>query len=142
MPCAARDADFVFRNLERAEDLPREAMLAGIHWNWETFPEFLDALEAGRRDIDVAAYLPHSPLRVFAMGTRGADREAANSDASALPVTPIVRQGMRRRSVSPATRSPEARRGRSSFRPAQQIAQLVNQVQGIFGRKLVRMNAL
>ena len=37
-PCAARDADFVFRNLERAEDLPREAMLAGIKWRWETFP--------------------------------------------------------------------------------------------------------
>ena len=37
-PCAAKDADMVFRNLERAEDLPREAMLAGIEWRWETFP--------------------------------------------------------------------------------------------------------
>ena len=41
-PCAERDAGFVFRNLERAEDISPEAMQAGIEWSWETFPEFLD----------------------------------------------------------------------------------------------------
>ena len=45
-PCAATDADFVFRNLERAEDLSREAMLTGIDWTWETFPEFMNAVDA------------------------------------------------------------------------------------------------
>ena len=39
-PCKQEDADFVFRNLERAEDLSRDAMLSGIDWSWETFPEF------------------------------------------------------------------------------------------------------
>ena len=48
-PCGAQDTDLVFRNLERAEDIPRESMLAGIKWQWETFPEFLDVLdEIGR----------------------------------------------------------------------------------------------
>ena len=41
-PCKQEDADLVFRNLERAEDLSRDAMLEGIDWTWETFPEFLD----------------------------------------------------------------------------------------------------
>ena len=45
-PCRETEADLVFRNLERAEDISREAMLEGIEWRWETYPEYMDAVAA------------------------------------------------------------------------------------------------
>ncbi len=78
-PCRAHEADLVFRNLERAEDISRDAMLAGIKWRWETFPEFLDVLDGLPKGINYSGYMGHSALRTYVMGQR-AFSEAATED--------------------------------------------------------------
>jgi N-acyl-D-amino-acid deacylase len=79
-PCRQRDHDLLVDAMEGVEDIPEIVMTTGLSWEWETFSDYLNALAGRRHDIDIACYLPHSPLRVYAMGARGVDREAATRD--------------------------------------------------------------
>jgi len=83
-PCKAEDADLVFRNLERAEDLSRDAMLAGIRWSWESFPQFLDTIEALPKGINYAGYIGHSALRTYVMGERAFTDAASEDDTKRM----------------------------------------------------------
>ena len=79
-PCKPEQRDILVKVMEGVEDVPEVVMTEGLPWNWETFPQYLDALDARRFDVDVAAQLPHSALRVFVMGERAAGHEPPSAD--------------------------------------------------------------
>jgi N-acyl-D-aspartate/D-glutamate deacylase len=87
-PCRPEDRQLLCATMEGVEDIPGVVMKEGLTWTWESFPEYLDALAARSRDIDVAVFAPHSPVRVHAMGARGANREpATDEDLAAMSET-------------------------------------------------------
>ena len=83
-PCREEEADLVFRNLERAEDIARDAMLAGIKWQWETYPEYMDVLEGLPKGINYAGYMGHSALRTYVMGQRAFEEEATDEEVATM----------------------------------------------------------
>jgi N-acyl-D-aspartate/D-glutamate deacylase len=79
--------------MEGVEDIPGTALHEGLTWEWETFPEFLDALERLPHDVDFAAQVPHGAVRVYVMGDRGVAGEPATPDDITL-MAALVQQGI------------------------------------------------
>jgi len=79
-PARPNSHDTMIELMEGVEDIPGVVMREGIPWEWETFPEYLDFVASRQYDMDVAAYLPHAPLRVYVMGERALRREAATPE--------------------------------------------------------------
>jgi N-acyl-D-aspartate/D-glutamate deacylase len=79
-PCKPEDHDRLVRLMEGVEDIPFPVLSEGLPWNWESYPDYLDALQQRRFDIDIGSQLPHAALRVFVMGERGANREPATAE--------------------------------------------------------------
>ncbi len=78
-PVRTQDRDRLIELMEGVEDIPGVALHEGLDWQWESFGEFLDALDRRQREIDICAQVPHGALRVYVMGQRAADLEAATS---------------------------------------------------------------
>ena len=80
--------------MEGVEDIPGTALAEGMTWDWETFPEYMDALERRPRTVDVATHVPHGAVRAYVMGERGANNEAP-TETDIAQMSKIVEEGLR-----------------------------------------------
>jgi N-acyl-D-aspartate/D-glutamate deacylase len=79
-PCKPEDHTRLIKLLEGVEDMPEVVLADGLTWDWESFPEFVTALNKRRHDIDFGVQLPHSALRMFVMGERAIDKAEATAE--------------------------------------------------------------
>lgn len=79
-PCKPDQRDWLIGLMEGVEDIPGTALHEGLEWQWESFPEYLDALDKTPLAIDVGTQIPHGAVRAFVMGERGVQHEAATPD--------------------------------------------------------------
>ena len=129
-PCRESEVDFVFRNLERAEDISREAMLAGIAWRWESYPEYLDVLDTLPKAINYSGYIGHSALRTYVMGERAFEQDANQDDLAKMVhfVQDAVRAGAMGFSTSrsPSHRTSDDRPVASRIAPFSEVEAIVH----------------
>ncbi len=104
-PCKPQDREWFARCLTAVEDIPTEAMMAGIDWTWETFPEYLATVERLPKGLNYGMYIGHSALRMYAMGERGLSEKATEDDLRLMAhaVEEAVRAGAMGFSTSRAT---------------------------------------
>src|SRR2546430_2745291 len=83
-PCRPREREWFARCLTAVEDIPTEAMMAGIDWTWETFPEYLATVDRLPKAINYGAYIGHSALRMYVMGKRALAEPATEADLARM----------------------------------------------------------
>ena len=92
-PCKPEDRDLYARCLSAVEDIPTEAMAAGIDWTWETFPEYLATVERLPKALKYGMYIGHSALRMYAMGKRAFTEKATEDEM--VRMADLVKEALR-----------------------------------------------
>ncbi len=92
-PCPPDQREWFARCLTAVEDIPLEAMVAGIDWRWETFPEYLQTVERLPKALNYGSYIGHSALRMYAMGERALSEAATEDDLARMAAA--VREAIR-----------------------------------------------
>ena len=100
-PCKPADRDWYASCLSYVEDIPAAAMAAGMEWTWETFPEYLAAVERRPKALNYAMYVGHSALRMYVMGRRALIDEATDEEIRAI--TRLVKEALRAGAVGVST---------------------------------------
>jgi N-acyl-D-aspartate/D-glutamate deacylase len=87
--------DYLINLMEGVEDIPGTVLAEGIDWSWESFPDYLDALERRQYTMDIGAQLPHAALRFYAMGDRGAEHQARPTDDELAQMGALAEEALR-----------------------------------------------
>ncbi len=93
-PVRAADRDAAMQSISRIEAVPYAAMKEALPWTWETFPEYLDAVDATPKAVNFAAYLPATPLLIWAMGREAAKSGRAPTEAEYAEMRRVVIEAM------------------------------------------------
>ena len=93
-PVKPGDENFLIELMEGVEDIPGAALAEGIDWQWESFPEYLDALESKARTIDVATQVPHGAIRAYVMGERCNSNDDLPTNEELKQMQALVREGL------------------------------------------------
>jgi N-acyl-D-aspartate/D-glutamate deacylase len=122
-PCRPEDHDKLIALMEGVEDIPGTALAEGLTWNWESFPEYMDALDAMPHSIDFCLQMTHDPLRVYVMGDRAIHSEAATPDDIAR-MRDLLREALEAGAVGFSTgRSDNHRSASGAHTPAAEAQQ-------------------
>jgi len=109
-PAAPDRHDWLIGLLEGVEDIPGAALAEGLTWDWETFPQYLDSLDAKPHTVDMGVHIPHAALRTFVMGERGADHLEEPTEAELAEMARQIREGMDAGAIGFATSRTEVHR--------------------------------
>jgi N-acyl-D-aspartate/D-glutamate deacylase len=93
-PCRPEKRDALVKLMEGVEDLPEVVLTEGLPWNWESFPDYLDALAARHYDCDIVAQVTHAALRVHVMGER-AEAHADSTPEDRAAMARLAAEGIR-----------------------------------------------
>ncbi len=102
-PAAPDQHDWLISLMEGVEDIPGSALAEGLPWDWESFPEYLDAIEKRPHTLDFAAQLPHAALRCYVMGKRGADHNERPTPDEIKAMARIAKEAMQAGAVGFST---------------------------------------
>lgn len=123
-PCRPGNEPLLIRTLEDLEDMPRAALEEGIHWDFRSFPEYLDCIRSSRPLLNIAAYIGHTPVRLEVMGEAAYERTATETEIAAM--AQLVADAMRNGAMGFATSSaPTGRRCATRLADEREIVQLL-----------------
>ena len=93
-PVRRGSAPYLINLMEGVEDIPGSVLAEGVSFDWESFPDYMDALAAAPKVIDIGAQVPHGPLRFYVMGDRGADHAAVPTDTEIARMGELLEQAL------------------------------------------------
>ncbi len=131
-PCKPTDRQFLAEMMETVEDIPREAILSGLPWNWETYGEYLDALDSMDPAINVTGMVGHGAVRFYVMGHRGIDENPTPDEIA--EIARVAGQSVKDGAIGfstnrlPGHRLPDGRSIPGTFAEAEELEAIARQV--------------
>jgi N-acyl-D-aspartate/D-glutamate deacylase len=137
---------YLINLMEGVEDIPGTVLSEGVKFNWESFPDYLDALASMDRAVDVAAQLPHGALRFYVMGDRGADHAEVPTEREIEDMARLTEEALRAGAMgftTSRTTKHKARDGRFTPSLSAREAELLGIARGMkrAGRGVLQVNS-